>query len=47
MPQFPYSPIGIRKAQMMQLSMLINGVQLMALVNLGSTHNFIAAELVD
>lgn len=31
----------------MQLPVMINGVQLMALVNSGSTHNFIAAELVD
>lgn len=32
---------------MMQLLVTINDVQLMALVNSDSTHNFIAAELVD
>nr|CCI55326.1 PH01B001I13.22 [Phyllostachys edulis] len=38
---------GIRKAQTMQPPVLINGIQLMALVDSGSTHNFIAAELID
>ena len=35
--------IGIRKSQMMQLPVMIHGIQLMALIDSGSTHNFIAA----
>nr|CCI55439.1 PH01B031C15.22 [Phyllostachys edulis] len=37
---------GIRKTQTMQLAVIINGVHLLALVDSGSTHNFVAAELV-
>lgn len=37
---------GIRKTRTMQLAVIINGVHLLALVDSGSTHNFVAAELV-
>lgn len=38
--------IGIRKTQTMQLADTINNIHLLALVDSGSTHNFVAAELV-